>query len=423
MSLREESSVRSIQMTEKLLQVLLVEDNPGDAVLVKELLLDSQDAPFALERADSLLDGLDKLSRMKADVILLDLSLPDSFGIETFTTMKAHAPGTPIVLLTGNDNDAVALAALEAGAQDYLIKDRLSSAALSRALRYAVLRHQNRSESVPEQDGGPGGATVIGVLGASGGVGTTTVACHLASDLRRQTKAPVLLADLDINGGAVAFLMKVHSPYSILDASENLHRLDHSFWRSLVSTARDDVDVISWTGSAATREEPKAGRILHTIHFIKQHYSWIVLDLGRLSPFSAGIANGADEVLLVATSEIVSMYQLSRLVENLVNSGVDRKRLSVVQNQAAKWSGDSHMVEAIVDIPVSATLPFCRDELNAAYTKGRLAEEPAKFRKNLAMLAASVAGLQPAAESTGFSLRRLHFFGARDTSPAGLVES
>lgn len=408
-------------MSDKLLQVLLVEDNPGDAVLVQELLFDSEDAPFTLERADSLLDGLDKLSRIKADVILLDLSLPDSFGIETFTTMKAHAPMTPIVLLTGNDNDAVALAALEAGAQDYLIKDRLTAAALSRALRYAVLRHQNRSESVSVQPESPG-ARVIGVLGASGGVGATTVACHLASDLRRQTKAPVLLADLDINGGAVAFLMKVHSPYSILDASENLHRLDHSFWRSLVSTTRDDVDVISWTGSAAEREEPKAGRILHTIHFIKQHYSWIVLDLGRLSPFSAGIANGADEVLLVATSEIVSMYQLSRLVENLVNCGVDRKRLSVIQNQTAKWSGDS-LVEAIVDIPVSATLPFCRDELNAAYTKGRLAEDPAKFRKNLAMLAASVAGLQPAAEPAGFSLRRLPFFGARETSPVGQVES
>ncbi|MCW5979979.1 MAG: response regulator [Bryobacteraceae bacterium] len=409
-------------MSEKLLHVLLIEDNPGDAVLVQQMLFDAGGPPFTMERADSLLDGLDRLSRTKADVILLDLSLPDSFGIETFLTMKTHAPGTPIVLLTGNDNDAVALAAVEAGAQDYLMKDRLNPEALTRALRYAVLRHQKRLEPDPAQADNRGGK-IIGILGASGGAGTTTVACHFAVDLRRVTKAPVLLADLDISGAAVAFLMKVHSPYSILDASENLNRLDATFWRSIVSTTPEGVDVISWTGGTAERAEPKAGRILHTLRFVRQLYAHIVLDLGRLSPFSAGLAREADETALVATAEIVSMYQLTRTVENLVASGLPRNALSVIQNQAARWSGDREMLEAVVDVPVRALLPYCREELNAAYAKGRLLEEGSRFRRSTAALAAAAAGVAPDGNLRGFSLRRLARLGARDAGPAGAWEN
>ncbi|MCP5115839.1 MAG: response regulator/pilus assembly protein, partial [bacterium] len=170
-------------------EVLLIEDNPGDAILVQEMLFEVEGAPFHLQHAESLLGGLDKLADFPADVILLDLNLPDSSGLETFTTMKSHAPATPIVLLTGHDSEALALAAVEAGAQDYLSKDKLDADSLARALRYAIIRHQSGIEVSPDTDSG--GGKTLAVVGAKGGVGATTVACHLAAELRGQTGGSV----------------------------------------------------------------------------------------------------------------------------------------------------------------------------------------------------------------------------------------
>src|SRR5919206_4107113 len=100
--------------------VLLIEDNPGDARLIREMIADHPDAPFNLHFADRLSLGLEHLSSGETGLVLLDLSLPDSFGLETFAKVYAHAPTVPIIVLTGNDDQTVALSAVKGGAQDYL---------------------------------------------------------------------------------------------------------------------------------------------------------------------------------------------------------------------------------------------------------------------------------------------------------------
>ncbi|MDD2989532.1 MAG: EAL domain-containing protein [Zoogloea sp.] len=122
--------------------VLLVEDNPGDARLIQEMLADSDGDSFRLWRADRLSAGLDMLSSGDIGVVLLDLSLPDSLGIETFCTMFAHAPQVPIIVLTGTDDEVMALHAVKTGAQDYLVKGEVNSNLLLRAMRYAMERKE-----------------------------------------------------------------------------------------------------------------------------------------------------------------------------------------------------------------------------------------------------------------------------------------
>ena len=122
--------------------VLLVEDNPGDARLIQEMLADGDGDSFRLWRADRLSAGLDMLSSGDIGVVLLDLSLPDSLGIETFCTMFAHAPQVPIIVLTGTDDEVMALHAVKTGAQDYLIKGEVNSNLLLRAMRYAMERKE-----------------------------------------------------------------------------------------------------------------------------------------------------------------------------------------------------------------------------------------------------------------------------------------
>ena len=105
--------------------VLLIEDNPGDARLLQEMLAEAPAAPFRLTCADRLSSGMEVLSSQKIELLLLDLSLPDSHGFETFAKVYAHSPTVPIIVLTGNDDSALALLAVKAGAQDYLFKGKL----------------------------------------------------------------------------------------------------------------------------------------------------------------------------------------------------------------------------------------------------------------------------------------------------------
>lgn len=120
--------------------VLLIEDNPGDARLIREMLAEEPEAPFELHCAERLSLGLDFLAAKETGLVLLDLSLPDSLGLETFAKVYAHSPAVPIIVLTKNDDQTVALSAVKGGAQDFLVKGKLDRDLLVRSMRYSIER-------------------------------------------------------------------------------------------------------------------------------------------------------------------------------------------------------------------------------------------------------------------------------------------
>jgi signal transduction histidine kinase len=126
-------------MEQKTTQVLLIEDNPGDADLVRLRLIESK-SPVSVNCVSRLSEGLAALTRETPSVVLLDLNLPDSHGAETFRRVMEHAPNVPVVVLSGQDDEALAIKAVHQGVQDYLIKGNISSKHLERSIRYAVER-------------------------------------------------------------------------------------------------------------------------------------------------------------------------------------------------------------------------------------------------------------------------------------------
>ncbi|MEI7867594.1 MAG: diguanylate cyclase [Candidatus Methylumidiphilus sp.] len=126
----------------EVLRVLLVEDNPGDADLVDELLPKEGAMGFAIHCAARLTEALELLKTFSFDVILLDLGLPDSAGLDTLLAMRKHASGMPIVVLTGINDNRIGLTAIQHGAQDYLVKGNAYAVLLPRILLFAVERHR-----------------------------------------------------------------------------------------------------------------------------------------------------------------------------------------------------------------------------------------------------------------------------------------
>ena len=127
-------------MEDKHIKVLMIEDNPRDARLIREMLSEVRGALFDLKCADQLSTGLERLAAGGVDVLLLDLILPDSQGLNTFAKAYAQAPEIPIVVLTGLDDETLAVKAVREGAQDYLVKGQVDGNLLERSMRYAIER-------------------------------------------------------------------------------------------------------------------------------------------------------------------------------------------------------------------------------------------------------------------------------------------
>ncbi|MBE9547556.1 MAG: response regulator [Proteobacteria bacterium] len=120
---------------------MLIEDIPGYALLIREMLKESSAVQFELVHVERLEDGLICLQKETVDVVLLDLHLSDSRGLDTFIRVHAQVPGVPIVILTGFDDETLALEAVRKGAQDYLVKGQVvDSDLLIRSMHYAIGR-------------------------------------------------------------------------------------------------------------------------------------------------------------------------------------------------------------------------------------------------------------------------------------------
>ena len=133
-------------MSNDIIRALLVEDNPADARLIREYFSDVVETAFLVTTAECIANAIVHIEQQHFDIILLDLSLPDSHGLDTLHKMHSHAPDLPIIVLTGMDDDALALTAMRHGAQDYLLKGKFDFNLLHRAIRYNIERKRAEVE-------------------------------------------------------------------------------------------------------------------------------------------------------------------------------------------------------------------------------------------------------------------------------------
>lgn len=204
---------------------------------------------------------LDRLERMRPDVVLLDITSCQS-PLEGLVTGVRAATGDSLIvaLNTVADSDTI-LAAFRAGINEYVHSP--FGVTLRRALE------KRAGERSRRRDGGPKGAgKAFAFFSAKGGCGATTLACHVAAELGRQDRK-VLLADLDLDAGMVGFITKTNSIYSILDAVNNLHRLDIHYWKALVSNGIHGVDIVASPMALASKHPPKDDQLRQVIAFAK----------------------------------------------------------------------------------------------------------------------------------------------------------
>jgi len=381
-------------LSQIVLHILLIEDNPGDAALVDAALSDASGAEFKIHHAETLTSGLDRLvGRERIDLVLLDVSLPDSHGLDGLNAIRILAPHIPVVLLTGWDSESLALRAMQNGAQDFLVKGPLQGPALARILQQAIVRQRLNAESSgiePRHEQ----AKVVGFLGAKGGAGSTTIACHLGMELKRQTDGRVLLMDLDMAGNTIGFVMDVNSHYGIMDASEDVLKLDEDRWEKLTASGPGGLDIIQSGGPVFSEEkQPNVERVRFVLRFVRTLYRWVVVDLGRLNPFSARLAEEVSRLYVVSTCDILGLNEAKSTIGTLAQAGFDRDQLALIINPTTVPPYLSRLeLEKLLGVRVEMMLPECRQEFENSSQLGKRLGEGRNFQKHMAQLTAGIVG-------------------------------
>lgn len=368
--------------------ILLIDGSADFAKLVQSwIATGSSETSMILKRAETLESGLRQLAFGGVDLILLDLNLPDSSGFNTFEATRANAPGIPVIVLSTGDAEAITLQTIHKGAEDYLVKSKCGPELFTRVVESAFVRHKARETSKATK--------VIGVLGAGGGTGVTTVACNFAAELRRQSNEKVLLADLNLHTGLVPFIIGITetTTFSMRDAVENLHRLDQSCWESMVLHGPDDLHIVASPDLLGTDDLPVAA-IARVLNLIKPFYQWLVLDLGRLNSFSMGLLGIVDDVFVITSTAVSSIYGAILAVNSLKGAGFEGARLSLIVNQVGKAQPLSEKeIEKLFGIEIAARLSSVPQEMEEAYQQKRLPGEDSVFGRQIAVLVQKVAGL------------------------------
>ncbi len=126
--------------------------------------------------------------------------------------------------------------------------------------------------------------------------------------------------------------MKATSEHTLQEAANNLPRLDENYWSKIVVSGADGLEVLPSQGPLALEEQANTERVRQVFESTRSMYKWIVLDLGRLNPFSASLVPDLCELFLTAIVEVPALYELKRMVSRLLDAGVDRSRLRLILN-------------------------------------------------------------------------------------------
>jgi len=294
-------------MGDSTIRVLLIEDNPGDGRLIEEFLADAHSVHFDLVRADRLSAGLTRLERGEIDIVLLDLILPDSRGLETFRQVRDRAAGVPVVILSGVEDDELAMRAVQEGAQDYLVKGSVKAHSLVRVLRYTFERHR-------AQDGraGQGPRTiagrVVGFIGAKGGVGTTTTAFNVAAAIVKQGSSAIH-AELSLWWSTLSLLVN-HTPAATLASLRTLspERINAEALSPLLYKEPDGLRLLfgpQRTEEFQELEPPQAEAVVKGLATIADY---VIVDMPAYpSSANAAIIPHCDHMVLVVGRDPISI--------------------------------------------------------------------------------------------------------------------
>jgi len=343
------------------------------------------------------------------DILFVDGRVDLDESLQAVERLRAEHPVAVILFMAAEANPDLILHAMRAGANEFFAWPPSRS-----ALDEALQRAANRRAASPA---GKQDSKTIVFFGAKGGAGTTTLAVNFGVDVARLRKRPTLIVDLKQGLGEVTLFLGVRSRYTLLDALDNMHRLDSEFMRELVVKHKSGVEILAGSDLFDRPSSNDTPGLEELFRLLGRQYEYIVVDAGsQLSPAAVAALYTADQICLIASPDVPSVRNAQRLLDRIGQLGTSGDRVRLLLNRAAEpYPIPPAQIEKAVGLPIFQTFLSDYKTVSTALNSGvpialagnsELASQFDDFARRIVDPSAVETAAAPA-KRTSLDLRRL----------------
>jgi pilus assembly protein CpaE len=277
------------------------------------------------------------------DLVVVDIRSDASSGMAAIERLRTSSAGLAIFAVAAAAEPDLILQAMRAGANEFFPWNAAEGSQAARATEEsfhgAVRKTAARREAASA--GGKPPCVTHAFLGAKGGAGTTTVAVNCGVELARLTKRPTVVVDLKACLGEVALFLGVRPRFTVLDAIENLHRLDKNFLTELVAKHKSGLDILAGSEQFDRPNAQDAGAVEELLRVLAKTYDYVIIDGGNvINSVVAAALYAADTIFLVTNPDVPSIRNAQRLVDRVRQLGAGSERIKVLLNRVS----DQHLI-------------------------------------------------------------------------------
>ena len=276
-----------------------------------------------------------------ADVFIVDIRSDASSGMATIERLRAAQHHVSIFAVASTAEPELILQAMRAGANEFFAWNAAAGGrSFEESFQGAIRRTAARRDAATAGARQPCVTHVF--LGAKGGAGTTTVTVNTAVEIARLTKRPTVVIDMKQCLGEVALFLGVRPRFTVLDAIENLHRLDRDFLRELMTRHKSGLDILAGSEQFDRPNANDASAIEELLRVLGKLYDFIIIDAGNvINACAVASLYAADTVFLVANPDVPSIRNAQRLVDRVRQLGAGSERVKVLLNRTS----EHHLIE------------------------------------------------------------------------------
>jgi pilus assembly protein CpaE len=350
---------------------------------------------------------LEQLRQLAPDLIFLDVSDDPIMGLKFAQFLIEGAPNRRIIGLGEPLTPELLLQAMQAGVSEYLPKP-VSEEKVQDAIDRIARKFGHRVEERRREPG-----KLLAFFSPKGGAGSTCVATNTAIALHRLTRGKVLLVDLDLELGETALLLGVEPRFSFVDLVRNFHRVDAGLLASYIERHDSGVELLSAPFHPAKAETVTGDQIRQILHFLKQHYDWVVVDTSKsFTPPTLATFEQADTVFLVTNVDLPSLRNITRclpLLERMGQVKEDDWLRIVVNRYQASDPITLKEIEKTLGIPVYWTLANDYEAVMNSINSGKpvVLSDKSAFARDMKAFVTDVSGTAPSRDSKSGLLENL----------------
>ncbi len=298
------------------------------------------------------------------DIIIVDIRGDASAAMASIERWRGSAPGASVFAVADATDPNLILQAMRAGANEFFAWPP-EDEAFNGAVRRTAARRETAQGARPA-------ATTLVFFGAKGGAGTTTIAVNCGVELARLSKRSTVIVDLKPGLGEVGLFLGIRPRFTIIDAIDNLHRLDREFMKEVVTTHKSGLEILAGSDNFDRPGAADSGAIEELMRLLAKQYEYILVDAGsQINSCSVAALYAADQMFLVANPDVPSVRNAQRLLDRIRQLGASGDRVRFIMNRAADpLPIPAKQIENAVGHPIHHTFPSDYKAVSTALNSG-----------------------------------------------------